>query len=93
MSTQMIHIEYEASEGALLRLIGLVERRGFDVASMELAARKDQLMKLELGLNPRQPSNDIQILKRQIHRLIGVCNVQNGAMNAPANKGGPNDRK
>jgi acetolactate synthase regulatory subunit len=83
MNNQSIQIEFKTAEGALLRLIGLVERRGFDVRSMALATGNNERMKLDLGLNPRQSMNDIGILKRQIHRLNGVCTVQDSTISTP----------
>jgi len=87
VAEQMIHIQFEPAEGAILRLIGLVERRGYDVSSIQLASSKQGRMDLELGLNPRQLSNNIHTLKRQIHRLTGVSTVEDRAAISVSNKG------
>jgi acetolactate synthase II small subunit len=40
--TDRIEIEFRPSEGAILRLIGLVERRGFEVRGVDLPADADR---------------------------------------------------
>ncbi|PHR62629.1 MAG: acetolactate synthase 3 regulatory subunit domain protein [Robiginitomaculum sp.] len=75
MTVQTLHIEFEPSEGALLRLIGLIERRGYDVASLHLPSSAGGDVNLDLGVRPRDDNRDISILQRQIRRLIGVRRV------------------
>ena len=33
-----IHVDFDAAEGAVLRMVGLVERRGFAVSGISMAA-------------------------------------------------------
>lgn len=73
--TQTLHVEFETHEGALLRLIGLIERRGFDIHSVDLPAASAGRMNVGFGVIARNLSSDIGILQRQIHRLTGVCRV------------------
>jgi acetolactate synthase II small subunit len=78
MNTQMLHIEFDPAEGAVLRLIGLVERRGYDVRSIHLPPSSGEAMNLDLGVMARDMGRDIGVLMRQIHRLIGVRRVLSG---------------
>ncbi len=78
MTTQTLHIEFESAEGALLRLIGLVERRGYEVCSMNLPTPATGTMILDLGIMARDGDRDIGVLRRQIHRLTGVRRVMGG---------------
>lgn len=75
MPVQVLHIEFENTEGALLRLIGLVERRGFDVASLHMPDTTSGIANVDLWVRRREDSRDIRVLQRQISRLIGVCRV------------------
>jgi acetolactate synthase regulatory subunit len=90
MNTQTLHIEFEPAEGAILRLIGLVERRGYDVCSISLPASAEDNMSLDLGVMARDASRDIGVLRRQIHRLIGVRRVLGGMDNTEKRAGGQN---
>ncbi len=63
------HIELDHSEGALMRLLGTIERRGF--ALLNLAADKPDeesyVVRLRLG-----GERDPQVLCRQLERLVEV---------------------
>ena len=90
MNTQTLHIEFEPAEGAILRLIGLVERRGYDVRSISLPASAEDNMSLDLGVMARDAGRDIGVLRRQIHRLIGVRRVLGDMDNTEKRAGGHN---
>ncbi|PHS23378.1 MAG: acetolactate synthase 3 regulatory subunit domain protein [Robiginitomaculum sp.] len=91
MNTQILHIEFEPAEGAILRLIGLVERRGYDVRSISLpSASAQENMSLDLGVMARDASRDIGVLRRQIHRLVGVRRVLGGMDSTKKRAGGQN---
>lgn len=99
MTTQTLHIEFESHEGALLRLIGLVERRGYDVSSINMPTENAGRMTLDLGVMARNVGSDIGILQRQIHRLVGVHRVFGSAdpahessCNSADTKGGQNGK-
>ncbi len=87
MNTQTLHIELEPAEGALLRLIGLVERRGYMVRALALPESSGSCMHLDMALKPHGKGRDIGVLSRQIQRLTGVRAVC-GAAPQPANDGG-----
>ncbi|MDQ7018036.1 MAG: ACT domain-containing protein [Robiginitomaculum sp.] len=90
MNTQTLHIEFEPAEGAILRLIGLVERRGYDVRSISLPPSSNGSMSLDLGVMARDVGRDIGVLRRQIHRLVGVRRVLGGLDNTEQRAGGQN---
>ena len=75
MTTQTLHIEFEPSEGALLRLIGLIERRGYSVRGLALPETAGSSMHLDMALTPHETGRDIGVLSRQIRRLVGVRQV------------------
>ena len=52
--TDRIEIEFRPSEGAILRLIGLVERRGFEVRGVDLPQMNTQSdARMDLMVQPR----------------------------------------
>ena len=60
-------------EGALIRTLGLIQRRGFTVGALEMRTRGCQLLvKLELAPCERCP----EVLARQILRLHDVDTVE-----------------
>ena len=68
-----VHIELDHSEGALMRLLGTIERRGF--ALLDLAANKPDeesyVVRLRLG-----GERDPLVLCRQLERLVEVRAVR-----------------
>ena len=65
-------IRLAASEGALIRTLGLIQRRGFTVGTLDMQTRGDQLhLRLELAPCERCPD----ILARQILRLHEVTAI------------------
>jgi acetolactate synthase-1/3 small subunit len=65
------HILIDRAEGSLQRLIGLVERRGFDIERIALndaGAQRD----VRMNVRARDASRCAEVLGRQIDRLIGV---------------------
>lgn len=65
-------IRLNAGEGALVRTLGLIQRRGFTVGALEMRTRAGQLrVRLELAPCERCP----EILARQIMRLHDVAAV------------------
>jgi len=66
-------IRLNAGEGALVRTLGLIQRRGFTVGALEMRTRGRQLrVKLELVPCERCP----EVLARQILRLHDVDAVE-----------------
>ncbi|MGB0513286.1 MAG: ACT domain-containing protein [Wenzhouxiangellaceae bacterium] len=62
-------LRLSASEGALIRALGLIQRRGFTVGAVDMRSRGEQLrVRLELAPCERCP----EVLARQILRLHDV---------------------
>ena len=62
-------IELDASEGALLRTLGQVERRGFSLRSCTLREQASSGYMLEIAVESNRP---VAVLKRQLERLHDV---------------------
>ena len=74
MNITTIRIEFDGAEGALRRLLGLIESRGFDVRAMSMesgVAGSD----MTVGVAPRDGGRCVDVLSRQIARLHGVQRV------------------
>jgi len=63
----------DQAEGALLRLLGTVERRGFALSGMHADATEAGGLAVRLHL---EGARDLQVLCRQIERLIDVREVR-----------------
>ena len=72
--TGRIEIQFAPAEGAVLRMLGLVERRGFEVRGIEMAQGEGQ-GSLSLQVEPRDPSRQLPIVAAQLRRLIEVQSV------------------
>ena len=66
-------IELNAVEGAMLRTVGLVERRGFTLRSCTLHDEQDGRRVLEIAVESGRP---VAVLKRQLERLHDVFSMQ-----------------
>ncbi len=73
MSGQL-QIRFDNAEGALLRLLGTVERRGFVLREVAMADGPDDAL-LTLDVEPRDPSRSLEIVVRQLDRLVDVRSV------------------
>ncbi|KPP82217.1 MAG: acetolactate synthase II small subunit IlvM [Oceanicaulis sp. HLUCCA04] len=78
MTTQ-IDIDFLPAEGAVVRLIGLMERRGYELEAMKYAPATGT-HRLSVRLRPRPGMRRIETLKAQIARVYGVISVSGMAM-------------
>jgi acetolactate synthase-1/3 small subunit len=74
--SHLIHIEIDRLEGTLLRILGLVERRGFHIDELELFDLGEDRRGLALTVRPRDANRSLDILGLQIDRLYGVKRMQ-----------------
>ncbi len=67
-------IDFTPGDGAVVRMLGLVERRGYVVrrVAMEEHAGKGSMI---LDLEPRDSSRRVDVVVRQLGRLIDVKSV------------------
>ncbi len=70
-----LRIDIADAEGALMRLIGLVERRGFTIATLDKALSSNGQSTVTMSLNARDEARDLDVLARQIARLLDVRGV------------------
>lgn len=75
MSGEIV-IDFTHSEGAVLRLIGLVERKGFDVTSVDMPAFGGKAARLTLGLAARDAGRRYDTLSRHVSKIYGVTGVR-----------------
>ena len=87
--THTIHCEIDRAEGSLQRLIGLIERRGFDISSLDMGSvggihaagegiGANSRRRIAVGISPRDADRCVAVLGRQIDRLYGVRRVDAG---------------
>lgn len=70
-------ISFRPAEGALVRILGLIERRGFMLR--DLAVRDEETDgSIVVDLAPRDGARHLDILARQVGRLIDVKSVSIG---------------
>jgi acetolactate synthase II small subunit len=69
-----IEVDFDAAEGALLRICGLVERRGFAVSGVAMSAREGR-GSLSLDVEARDPGRRLDVIARQLRRLVEVRDV------------------
>ncbi|MBV9882132.1 MAG: ACT domain-containing protein [Sphingomonadaceae bacterium] len=76
MTTERLVVEYLAEEGALVRMLGVVERRGFILRRTVMAELPcGRRATLALTVEPRGPGRSVETLARQLGRLHGVGRV------------------
>lgn len=76
--TDTIFILIDRSEGSLQRLIGLVERRGFHIDRMNVADAGAH-REVRMAVRGRDDGRCIDVLGRQIDRMIGARRVTQAA--------------
>lgn len=69
--TDTLLIQIDRSEGSLQRLIGLIERRGFDIERMSVSDAGVH-REVRVGVRGRDANRRPDVLGRQIDRLFGV---------------------
>ena len=77
---QQISIRFAPGEGAIGRIVGLVERRGFECRALTMvenvgAEESSATAAMTLDLVPRDASRRLDVLDLQLKRLIGVTAV------------------
>lgn len=72
--TARLQIDFEAAEGALLRILGLVERRGYRVRELSLTEHSAH-SSLAILFDPRDELRRPDVLARQLGNLVNVVSV------------------
>ena len=71
---QRLAIDFTPAEGAVIRVLGLVERRGFVVRRLAMSEQESSAS-LVIDLEPRDPSRRAEVVARQLGRLVDVNHV------------------
>ena len=69
--TGRIDVEFDLGEGAMLRVLGLVERRGFEVRGMTMRER-GQGGSLRLDVRARDTGRRLDVIAGHLRRLVDV---------------------
>ena len=69
----LLNIELGASEGAVVRTLGLIERRGFSLGKCSISEVGEGVRSMQLTVSSSRPGD---LLKRQLERLHDVRSVE-----------------
>ena len=72
--SEPVTIRFAPGEGAIARIVTLVERRGFIIAGLALTIDSDAAT-MTIDLDARDASRRFDVLDLQLQRLIGVTSV------------------
>ncbi len=72
---QQISIDFAPGEGAIARIVALVERRGFICHALTMTQQDRTTAAMTLDLVPRDASRRLDVLDLQLKRLIEVTAV------------------
>ena len=76
-----IRIDFAMAEGAVLRVLGLIERRGYRLCAIGMTEHEDgETASMELEIAARDAGRDLAVLDRQIRRLVGIRAVARSPM-------------
>ena len=67
-------IDFGAEEGAVIRIVGLVERRGFELRGIAMSGECPRAS-LTLDVTARDAGRRLDVLDLQLQRLTGVSRV------------------
>ncbi len=68
-----LHLQLSSSEGAVVRALGLIERRGYSLNSCTISVPDGTGRSMEVSVNSSRPAD---LLKRQLERLHDVYLVK-----------------
>lgn len=68
-----LKIELSASEGAVIRTLGLIERRGFSLGKCKISEAREDGRSMQVTVSSSRPGD---LLKRQLERLHDVRSVE-----------------
>ncbi len=73
--TQTLSIHLNPTEGFLRRIIGLIEQRGYAVGAINMPMISAGAAEMTISVIPRDDARSVDILSRQIMRLMDVTKV------------------
>jgi acetolactate synthase-1/3 small subunit/acetolactate synthase II small subunit len=81
MVMERLTINFTPAEGAVVRMLGLVERRGYVIRGLAMNEQADNASLL-IDVEPRDPSRRVAVMARQLDRLVEVNSVVLGTQGA-----------
>ena len=78
-----LQMNIQKVEGAIIRLLGLIERRGFSVTAMN-AQTDDAAQQVEITVQVHSAGRSVETLAKQIEKLYDVRSVACLAASEPA---------
>jgi len=69
-----LRLSVQAAEGAIIRILGLVERRGFALARVDTTSPENN-GHLDMELDVVSAERSIELLMRQLEKLFDVSSV------------------
>ena len=72
--SERLTIFFTPAEGAVVRMLGLVERRGYELRSLSMSEEAG-VASLVLDVEPRDSTRRVDVVARQLDRLIDVNSV------------------
>ena len=72
--TERLTISFAPAEGALVRMLGLVERRGYAVHGLTMSEEEGSGLAI-LDVKPRDAGRRVNVIAQQLLRLIDVHSV------------------
>ena len=73
MMQHILRIQLSGAEGAIIRALGLMERRGFRIINCSVHKADDNGQAMEVRVESSRPGD---LLKRQLERLHDVLQVE-----------------
>lgn len=78
-----ITVRLTDEEGGMHRMIGIVQKRGFDICGMYMPIDEDHVKTVRMSVRGRHANCGIEILRRQIMRMHNAVDVTLVARDAP----------
>jgi acetolactate synthase regulatory subunit len=75
-------LKIDRVEGAIIRTLGLIERRGFTVTSISTATGESE-HQMEMTVELNSAGRSVEVLARQVARLFDVTSVSLARQGAP----------
>ena len=79
--SERIEIEFTPSEGSVLRLIGTVERRGYEVEALTMTSGEGRAS-LAIDVRGRDDTRRLDVVAGHLRRLIDVRSVSHSSQTA-----------
>jgi len=72
--SERLKISFTPAEGAVVRMLGLVERRGYALRGLAMEEHSNGAS-IMIDIEPRDSSRRVEVVARQLDRLIEVKSI------------------